>query len=335
MAETDSYFEELQAAYLYDVMAETERGSPRSVLFSKLSKEARSQAEIWKKKLASEGVEVSEKNFSPSVRARLVAKLIRSLGPRAIMPILASMKVRGISVYQSSVHGDEKRLHRAINSGGNLRATVFGMNDGLVSNASLVLGVLGAGVEHNHVLLSGAAGLMAGAFSMAAGEYVSVRTQRELYEYQIGLERDELKAYPEEEAHELAMIYEAKGFSTQEAEAMSKKLISDPERALDTLAREELGLNPQELGSPWKAAIYSFLSFAVGATIPLMPVVFVENPLRWTMISTGSSLFLVGMIMSLFTGRSSVLSGLRMLLIGALAGLVTYGLGHWLGVGLS
>jgi len=335
MADTEHFFEELQSAYLYDVMSKAERGGARSMLFNRLAHEARSQAEIWKSKLAAEGISVAEADFIPSLRARLVARLITVLGPRSIMPVLASMKVRGISVYQSSVHGDEKRLHRAINSGGNLRAAVFGLNDGLVSNASLVLGVVGAGADSPVILVSGAAGLMAGAFSMAAGEYVSVRTQRELYEYQIGLEREELKTYPEEEAQELALIYEAKGFSAQEAEAMSKKIIADPEKALDTLAREELGLNPQDLGSPWRAALYSFVSFAVGATIPLIPVILSSEPLKGTIVSSAFSLFVVGLAMSLFTGRGALWSGLRMLLIGLLAGAVTYGMGHWLGVSLN
>jgi len=335
MAETEHFFEELQSAYLYEVMAAREKGSARSALFKRLAHEARSQADIWKKKLSAEGVQVSETDFTPTLRARLVARLIGLLGPRAIMPVLAAMKVRGISVYQSSVHGDEKQLHRAINSGGNLRAAVFGLNDGLVSNASLVLGVLGAGAESDVLLMSGAAGLMAGAFSMAAGEYISVKTQRELYEYQIGLERDELKTYPDEEAQELALIYEAKGFSASEAEAMSKKMISDPERALDTLAREELGLNPQELGSPWRAALYSFVSFALGALVPLIAVISFSNPLFGTIVLSASALFIVGLSMSLFTGRSALWSACRMLVIGCLAGGVTYGLGLWFGVSVS
>ena len=164
-----------------------------------------------------------------------------------------------------------ERRHRGLKSGGNLRAAVFGVNDGLVSNASLIFGVAGATSDSKMILLSGVAGLLAGAFSMAAGEYVSVRSQREMYEYQIGLERDELGQYPEEEASELAMIYVARGIPEEEAKRMANVILVDPSRALDTLAREELGLNPDELGSPWGAARFSFFSFAAGALLPLLP----------------------------------------------------------------
>src|SRR6185369_5369125 len=150
-----------------------------------------------------------------------------------------------------------ERRHRGLGSGGNLRAAVFGVNDGLVSNASLILGVAGSGADTRTVVLAGVAGLAAGAFSMAVGEYVSVRSQRELYEHQIALERDELAQYPEAEAQELALIYAAKGLRADEASKPASRIVADPEHALDTLAREELGLNPDELGSPWGAAVAS------------------------------------------------------------------------------
>src|SRR5262249_19623977 len=148
------------------------------------------------------------------------------------------------------------------------------VNDGLVSNASLILGVAGATDHAGVIVLSGAAGLLAGAFSMAAGEYVSVRSQREMFEKQISAERDELAQYPAEEAAEVALIYEARGLPRRDAQNVAKRLIADPEHALDTLAREELGLNPDELGSPWRAALSSFLSFAAGALVPLLPFLF-------------------------------------------------------------
>ena len=153
--------------------------------------------------------------------------------------------------------------------GGNLRAAVFGVSDGLVSNASLIMGVAGAGAAPQFVVTAGAAGLLAGALSMAAGEYVSVRSQREMYEYQIGLERDELDEYPEEEAEELALIYEARGMDLEQARAMTRELVKQPDAALETLAREELGLNPDDLGSPLGAATASFLAFSAGALLPL------------------------------------------------------------------
>ena len=259
--------------------------------------------------------------------------------------ILAAMKVRGMSVYSSADPGHGmpdtatgmERRHRGLSGGGNLRAAVFGVNDGLVSNASLILGVAGAASEPRIIVLAGVAGLLAGAFSMAAGEYVSVRSQREMYEYQIGLERDELGAYPEEEAKELALIYEARGLPWDEAKQLADSMIADPERGLDTLAREELGLNPQELGSPWGAAASSFLSFACGALIPLLPFLFGKSPsaLFISIGLTAAALFAVGATLSLFTGRGAMSGGLRMLLIGASAGALTFAIGTLVGVGLG
>jgi len=207
----------------------------------------------------------------------------------------------------------------------------------LVSNASLILGVAGASADAGIILLSGVAGLLAGAFSMAAGEYVSVRSQREMYEYQIGLERDELNAYPDEEAKELALIYEARGLGWDEAKHLADSMIADPERGLDTLAREELGLNPDELGSPFGAAAFSFLSFAAGALIPLLPFLFGRGPstLIVSIALTGLSLFGVGSTLSLFTGRSALRGGVRMSLIGAAAGALTFTIGRLLGVSLG
>jgi VIT1/CCC1 family predicted Fe2+/Mn2+ transporter len=227
--------------------------------------------------------------------------------------------------------------HRGVGSGGNLRAAVFGVNDGLISNASLIMGVAGATTDSATILLAGVAGLAAGAFSMAAGEYVSVRSQREMYEYQIGLEREELDHYPEEEAEELALIYEARGLPREESARMAKNLIADPKLALQALAREELGLNPDELGSPWGAASFSFASFALGAAIPLAPFLVAgsASALSATIVLTALALFGVGATLSLFTGRSALASGARMLAIGAAAGAVTYLIGKLLGVTLG
>jgi VIT1/CCC1 family predicted Fe2+/Mn2+ transporter len=227
--------------------------------------------------------------------------------------------------------------HRGLSAGGNLRAAVFGINDGLVSNASLILGVAGASAEGSVIVLSGVAGLLAGAFSMAAGEYVSVRSQREMFEYQIGLEADELKQYPEEEAGELALIYEARGMKRAEAQRMADEIISKPEQALDALAREELGLNPDELGSPWGAGLFSFVSFGLGAAVPLLPFLLARGDaaLLSSVGLTAAALFGVGAALSLFTGRHSLRGGLRMLLIGAGAGSITFLIGKALGVALA
>jgi VIT1/CCC1 family predicted Fe2+/Mn2+ transporter len=258
---------------------------------------------------------------------------------------LAAMKVRGMSVYTKSEPGHPapdasgmlERRHRGLSGGGNLRAAVFGVNDGLVSNASLILGVAGAAPEPKLIALSGVAGLLAGAFSMAAGEYVSVRSQREMYEYQIALEREELAAYPQEEAEELALIYRARGLPDTDAQRLAQAMIADPVRGLDTLAREELGLNPAELGSPWAAALFSFVSFASGAAIPLLPFLLLHGaPALYASIGlTAVALFAVGGLLSLFTGRSAWRGGARMLAIGAAAGAATYGIGALLGVSLG
>jgi VIT1/CCC1 family predicted Fe2+/Mn2+ transporter len=195
-------------------------------------------------------------------------------------------------------------------------------------------GVHSASSDSHLIVISGMAGLLAGAFSMASGEYVSVRSQRELYEYQIALEREELEEYPEEEAMELALIYEAKGVSQEDARRMGSQIISDPERALDTLAREELGLNPQDLGSPYGAAFSSFFSFSAGALVPLLPFLIFrgnENVLQISIGSTATALFLLGCALSLFTGKRAWLGGIRMLVIGACASGFTWAVGSILG----
>ena len=319
MNEVASWTEEKRAAYLYRVIAVCEAGTPREKLFKDLAGEAEGQAAIWEKKARDAGEAIPA--FAPDVRSRLVAGLVRRHGPRNLRTVLAAMKVRGMSVYASTSgqvvphHVDDSGHHSGLAGGGNLRAAVFGINDGLISNASLILGVAGANAQTSTILLTGAAGLVAGAFSMAAGEYVSVRSQREMYEYQIGLERDELAAYPEEEAHELALIYEARGIAPDEAKRMANTVLTDPERALDALAREELGLNPEDLGSPWGAAIFSFLSFAAGGVVPLLPFVIGAGgtALNIAIGLTAVALFAVGATLSLFTGRNALLSGLRML----------------------
>ena len=344
MHELQGWREEKNSAYLYAVVAEAEAGTTRAALFRELAQQAEKQAAIWERHARTAGVTVPE-TFVPGVRARFVAQLVRRLGPRRVRGILAAMKVRGMSLYTHASMGHPmpqaatgmEHRHRGVESGGNLRAAVFGVNDGLISNASLIMGIAGATADNATILLAGAAGLIAGAFSMAAGEYVSVRSQREMYEYQIELEREELDHYPDEEAEELALIYEARGLPRDEATRMAKSLIADPTRALQALAREELGLNPDELGSPWGAALFSFVSFGAGASIPLLPFLLASGPtsLLVAVALTAVALFGVGAALSLFTGRSALASGARMLAIGVAAGGVTYLIGKWLGVTLS
>ena len=226
--------------------------------------------------------------------------------------------------------------HRAGNSG-TLRATIFGVSDGLVSNAALVMGIAGATTasgQGGFVVLAGVAGLLAGAFSMAAGEYVSMRSQTELLERQIELERAELEAMPEEEEAEIAAIYRARGFPEGEAHAIAKRLMADPKVALETLVREELGLDPEELGSPWGAAIGSFVAFAIGAFVPLLPFIVLSGStaLLGSVALTAAALFGVGAAVSLLTGRSALYTGLRQLGIGAAAAAITYAVGSLIGV---
>jgi VIT1/CCC1 family predicted Fe2+/Mn2+ transporter len=218
-----------------------------------------------------------------------------------------------------------------------LRAAVLGANDGIVSTASLVLGVAAADASPGAVVTAGLAGLVGGALSMAAGEYISMLSQREMFEYQIAQEREELERYPAEEAEELALIYNARGVPMEDARAMTARLIEDPERALDTLAREELGLNPDDLGSPWGAAIYSFVAFAFGAVLPLVPFLFgwAANGVAIAAVLSGSALFVVGAALSLFSGRSALFGGVRMALIGALAAIATYGIGSLFNVAVG
>jgi VIT1/CCC1 family predicted Fe2+/Mn2+ transporter/rubrerythrin len=233
-----------------------------------------------------------------------------------------------------------ERWHRAGQSG-TFRAIVFGVSDGLVSNLALVMGVAGASTETvgdgRFVLLAGIAGLLAGAFSMAAGEYISMQSQRELYERQIELERAEIAAMPEEEEAELAAIYRTKGLTDDEATAIARRVFQKPELALDTLVREELGLDPDELGSPWGAAIGSFIAFAIGAVIPVVPYLFGDGSLAFwvSFVVSIVALFGVGAAVSVLTGRSTVYSGLRQAGLGIAAAVVTYIVGRAIGVGVA
>jgi len=231
--------------------------------------------------------------------------------------------------------GRRETWHKAGGRSGTLRAVIFGVSDGLVSNLSLVMGVAGASAGNpSLVFLAGVAGLLAGAFSMAAGEYISMQSQRELFERQIALERAEMEAMPEEEEAELAASYRAKGFTGEEAATIAHRIFEDPDTALDMLVREELGLDPDELGSPWGAAGGSFVAFAIGAVIPVIPFIF-GGGTAVLLVSLGLSLvalFVVGAAVSLLTGRGLIFSGFRQLGIGLAAALVTFAIGSIIGV---
>jgi vacuolar iron transporter family protein len=333
---------EKQSAFLYRVLSRHETNPERKHLFERLGEEAENQAAIWEGKFTPG---LSPTHFKIPLRVHAASFLIGVMGPRALRGILSAMKVRGMSVYLPKItsHAMPNEVsqvgsrHHGLGAGSWLRASVFGVNDGLVSNASLVLGAAGASLDHRTILLTGVAGMVGGAFSMACGEYISVKSQREFFEKQIALEKEELELYPEEEAMELALIFEARGLSKSDAERTGKALIANPARALETLAREELGVNPEDLGSAPLAAGSSFASFVLGAFVPILPFLFRfnESPLVLSVGLTALSLLGIGATVSLFTGRSAFGGALRMLLIGAFSGGCTFALGYALNVGIN
>ncbi|MHB8669580.1 MAG: VIT1/CCC1 transporter family protein [Acidimicrobiales bacterium] len=228
--------------------------------------------------------------------------------------------------------------HRDI-QGGAARAAVFGVSDGLVTNVSLILGIAGARIHTGPgvVRLAGLAGLIAGSVSMASGEYVSVRAQRELFERELDMERRELGRRPHVEQVELSLIYQSRGVDPDVARQLATEMMRDPELALQTHAREELGIDPGALGSPWKAALSSFLTFGVGALVPLLPWLFTRGApaVGVSIVLTAIAALAVGLALARFTGRSRIRTALRQLLIAALAATVTFGVGRAVGVGVG
>jgi VIT1/CCC1 family predicted Fe2+/Mn2+ transporter len=353
--------DELEAAGLYETMAVAEKDEERASIFKELGEVERAHAQVWIKKLEAAGETVGPPKSS--MRTRMLSLLARRFGPGSIVPILQGIEKNADGGYarqpdakalgmdrQEKVHtkvfenmdgGGASILvgeswHRR-DSGGSLRAAVFGINDGLVSNFSLIMGVAGASQDTKSILIAGVAGMLAGAFSMGSGEYVSVRSQKELFEHEIRKEEEELRDSPEEEMKELALIYRAKGIPKEAADQLAASIISNPGSAIDTLAREELGLDPGDLGSPWRVAFSSFAAFVAGAIIPLLPFFFLKGTtgVLVSAVMSGAALFAIGATLSLFTGRSWFLSGLRMLAIGGLVALVTNMLGRLLGVTLN
>ena len=295
-----------------------------------IAADEREHAEIWKRLSAehSNGADAAGRSQAIPAGARATVRAGAAGHAAAAEGLSAPTEI-----------ASREGWHRAGRSG-TLRAIIFGVSDGLVSNLALVMGVAGAGAavgEGRFVLLAGIAGLLAGAFSMAAGEYISMQSQRELFERQIALERAELEAMPEEEEAELAAVYRAKGFTPEEARTIAKRMFVDPEHALDTLVREELGLDPAELGSAWGAAFGSFVAFALGAVVPVVPYLFGSGGAAfWVAIAASLvALFLVGAGVSLLTGRSLLFSGARQVGIGAAAAVVTYFVGTAIGVSVA
>lgn len=343
--ELQSWRKEKDAAWLYRILSDQESGNPRQLLFLELAKEADEQAELWANEIR-KFRKMPPVGYTPGIRVKLVGWLIRRLSPQRIKPVLVAMKMRGLSVYSGrriaghpmppSVEESGAR-HRGDARSNGMRTAVFGVNDGLVSITLLVVGVAGATEETTTILLTGVAGLLAGAFSMAAGEWFSLRSQREMFEYRIRLEHDEPAQYPTQETQELALIYQARGMSPEEAYTLAKRMIDNLELDLDTLARDEPGLNPDMPGSPWQTTMLSFFAFIFGGLIPLLP--FLLEVRRHPLLIAGSvscvAMFAVGATLSLIAGRQALWGGLRMLLTGVVAGAISYSLGSVLGTKVS
>jgi len=359
--------EEIDSASQYRAMAEGERRPEIADVYRRLAAMEEKHAAFWEDRLRGANAPVGPRR--PTARARLLGWLARRLGAGTILPTIAAAEYAQRNDYlkhpetQGTAMTDEERLHARVlgqvlarssgidggavariegrhrNVGGNaLRAAVLGANDGLCSNLSLVMGVAGAAVNPHTVLLTGLAGLLAGAFSMALGEWVSVTSARELAEREVRIERREVEENPTEEGEELQLIYEAKGLSKSEAQSLSRAVMKDERTALDTLAREELGIDPQELGgSPWTAALTSFFLFAIGAVVPVLPFAVAGGRAApaWSMAAGGVALFLIGAAISVFTGRGFLRAGLRQLLLGFAAAGATYAVGRLIGVALS
>jgi vacuolar iron transporter family protein len=362
-----NFISENEAMTLYECLASQESNPDLAGVYRKLAQTEGFHAATWGDKLRQAGAPVPD--FRPGWRTRTLCWLATVLGTAFVLPTIAGIEQGAGSVYDSqpepeaaemSVHErSHARIfgylaknseglegsavarfegrHRA--AGGNaLRAGVLGANDGLVSVFSLVMGVAGAGVGSHAILLTGFAGLLAGALSMALGEWLSVQSSRELFQHQIGIEKNELEENPEEEMEELALIYQAKGIAPDTAREMAQRLLSDQNTALETLAREELGINPHELGgSAWEAAITSFFLFTIGAVIPVIPYIFFTGTAGIIASAAASSLglFIIGAAITLMTGRNAVYSGLRQALFGLAAAVVTFGVGHLIGVNLG
>src|SRR6185503_7374011 len=259
---------ERDAIFLYDALASIEKDEQRASAFRRIAANERRHADVWARKLEERGADVPAPPARPRLRVAIIVLLARVFGTKAVSDLVTALEGDEEDIYDSqsspevaAIAADERehariwqelkgaspeRWHRSSRSG-TLRAVIFGVSDGLVSNLALVMGVAGAAGDHgSFILLAGIAGLLAGAFSMAAGEYISMQSQRELFERQIELERAEMEAMPEEEEAEMAALYRSKGFREDEAKAIAHRLFEDPERALDQLIREELGLDPDE-----------------------------------------------------------------------------------------
>jgi VIT1/CCC1 family predicted Fe2+/Mn2+ transporter len=355
---------EQDGAALYDAVASCESNPKLAEVYRRLAATERKHADVWADKLRSAGVTAPK--FRASARTRLLAWLARRGGARFVLPSIFALEQADRDKYDTQAdaraagmprdeHSHARLLGHIQRSGGGmegaevarlegrhrtgggnaLRAAVLGANDGLVSNLALVMGVAGADLPGRTILITGVAGLLAGSFSMALGEWLSVQSSRELYEHQIRTEAAEIEASPEEEAEELALIYEARGMEQHESEVLARRIMTDPQGALDVMTREELGIDPSQLGgSPWVAAFTSFLLFATGAFIPVLPFLFASGStaVGVSLALSAFGLFGLGAGITLFTARPPLRSGLRSVLFGLFAAAGTYAIGRLIGV---
>lgn len=356
---------EIDACFLYQKLAEHEEDATIANVFTQMSSIEKSHAEAFAKK---ENISL-ENLIQPSWRAKTFDLIGRIFGYDYVLGVLMdtekslsnailitkknkNLEITGsetnhVKILQSILEKEEKvtgtqlskfeTRHRSV--GGNaIRAAVLGGNDGLVSNFSLVMGIAGATSGQQGVLLAGLAGLLAGALSMALGEWISVKSSQELYENQMQIEMDELETNPEGEMKELALIYIAKGIPEDQAYKMAGEIIQDKSHAHEILVKEELGINAEELkGSAIEAAVYSFILFSLGAVIPVLPFMF-TNGMHAIIISVALSaagLFLIGAAITLFTGKNVLYSGLRQVFFGLTAAAITFGIGKLIGVSVS
>jgi VIT1/CCC1 family predicted Fe2+/Mn2+ transporter len=356
---------EVDGALIYRAMAAKAGDERLAELYRRMAESEDRHAALWRGQLDQAGA--ASRAVDPTARARILAWLARTGGAGLVAPIVAGQERSARRMYddqpeaaETSLPADERshaRLlgeitggtsgsvlarfegrHRAV--GGNaLRAAVLGANDGLVSNFSLVMGVAGASAGGAPVLVAGLAGLLAGSLSMALGEWLSVQSARELYESQIATESVELASFPREEEEELRLIYEAKGLDAERARDLARRVIEgDAATALDTMSREELGIDPDELGgSAWVAAGTSFVLFATGAIIPVLPFLIGAGAgaIVASAVMSGVALFALGAAITLLTGRHPLFAGLRQVGFGMAAAAITFGIGTLLGTALG
>ncbi|MCU7490225.1 MAG: rubrerythrin family protein [Ignavibacteria bacterium] len=361
---------ETNSSALYRVLAETETKEELQKVYLRLAETEEKHASFWREQILKAGGK--DPLVKPDWRTKILIFLAKKFGPQFVLPTLVEMEETGSDSYskqpetkKTNMVAEEKshgRLFKAMMNtgglegtqiarfegrhkgvGGNaLRAAVLGANDGLVSNLSLVMGVAGAAegaaLSNGTILITGFAGLLAGAISMALGEWLSVQSSRELYQRQMSIEESELASNPQEEMEELALIYQSKGISEENAKLMASQLVSNPNTALDTLAREELGIDPEELGgSAWEAAGMSFVLFSFGAIIPVIPFIITSGSesIILSLVLSALGLFGIGSAITVMTGKSIWSSGTRQLIFGLLAAGVTFGIGWFMGVSLA